>query len=496
MQTREGNILSFLGQMGRFQEEYLQQDLMNIRVLYYDQGYLDISVGDPIVELSRDRTRAFVAVSVDEGDAYTVSSVSVSGDLLESQEDTMDRLVVEPGETFRSSQHPHGHRPADAALPGPRIRLREREPLTDMNPEADEVGITYDVDRGELAYIGRIRVLGNDATRDRVIRREMAIREGDQYSRTLIRRSESWVQQLGFFESVQVREMAFELGSNRIDLEVEVGAPHTLSCRWGRLPRRRRASFCDRAGAGEQPSRSRSEPLTGMRCSARSGRCSRVGASSSRTLRPNVSPAGRVQPPAGLPRLRGDSPRRKRQLRLPPFRQHEYSAWPVVARGLPDPGCPREPLRGFDTADTDGVVRRAPSPMVSARPPRRPPRDHVRLLRGHRQRGRRRRLRVRQRVLQGAGLRARLHAHRRARVRRRGTNARTSSTRRALCRWLRAWVLKANFELGYVGSLNPRRACRASSASTPAGPRVCAGSSCSPSGQRSSRRSPATRTRC
>ena len=37
------------------------------------------------------------------------------------------------------------------------------------------------------------------------------------------------------------------------------------------------------------------------------------------------------------------------------------------------------------------------------------------------------------------------------------TNARTSSTRRALCRWLRAWVLKASFELGYVGSLNPRR---------------------------------------
>jgi outer membrane protein insertion porin family len=105
--------------------------------------------------------------------------------------------------------------------------------LTDIDPDADTIGVTYDLQRGEMAYIGRIRIVGNAATRDRVIRRELVIAEGDRYSLTAIDRSKAYLRQLGIFEEVTVRERPSPEGPNLIDLEIEVSERHTRSFQIG-----------------------------------------------------------------------------------------------------------------------------------------------------------------------------------------------------------------------------------------------------------------------
>jgi outer membrane protein insertion porin family len=233
MQTRPGNILSFLNSLGQFQESYLRDDLQRLRFMYYESGFLDVAVSDAVVELSRDRERVFVTVTIEEGDQYSVSAVGVSGDLLESQEEAMERISIAPGDIFRSSairedieattQHYQdlGYAYANANL------------LTDVDEENDLIALTYDLDRGPLTYVGRIMVVGNTSTRDRVLRRELTIEEGDLYSRTSIRLSESYVTQLGFFEEVTIRERPSSLGDDRIDLEIQVVERHTRSLQVG-----------------------------------------------------------------------------------------------------------------------------------------------------------------------------------------------------------------------------------------------------------------------
>ena len=233
LQTRPGTFLSFLTGTGKFDLELLQSDLQTIRLIYYESGYLDIDVDDPVVELSRDRESIFVTIPITEGPQYTVSSVSVSGDLLESQEETIERLSAEPGEVFRSSTIREdiealqryyqnlGYAYATVNLP------------TQQDTENETIAITYDVQRGELAYVGRIRFVGNGSTRDRVLRREMAIGEGDLYSHERIELSKAYLRRLGFFESVEVRERPSSLGATLIDLEVSVVERHTRSLQIG-----------------------------------------------------------------------------------------------------------------------------------------------------------------------------------------------------------------------------------------------------------------------
>ncbi len=233
MQTRPGNFLSFIAGTGKFDLANLESDLQTIRVLYYDNGYLDVAVSDPVVELSRDRESIFVTIPLTEGDQYTVSSVGVSGELLEAPAEAMERVELEAGQTFRSSavrediERMQNHY-KDLGYAFANVNL-----LTNLDPESDTIDITYDLERGELTYIGRIRFVGNASTRDRVLRREMAIEEGDLYSVTDLERSKLYIRQLGFFENVTIRERPSALGQNLIDLEVEIVERHTRSLQIG-----------------------------------------------------------------------------------------------------------------------------------------------------------------------------------------------------------------------------------------------------------------------
>ncbi|MCB9507563.1 MAG: outer membrane protein assembly factor BamA [Myxococcales bacterium] len=233
MQTRPGTLMSFLSGGAKFDMEKLSQDLQTLRVLYYDHGYIDVAVDDPVIEISRDRESIDVSIRVTEGEQYSVSSVSVSGDLLESQEDALARVQVEPGETFRSSRIREDIEATRAHYQDLGYAFANVDLLTSVHPESRTIDITYDLTRGDLVYIGRIRVVGNTSTRDRVVRRELAIEEGDLYSVTNINRSRQYLTQLGFFETVDFREVPSTLGENLIDLEIEVSERHTRSLQVG-----------------------------------------------------------------------------------------------------------------------------------------------------------------------------------------------------------------------------------------------------------------------
>lgn len=230
--TRPRGWFGFLGQMGNFQPEQLRLDAQRIAFYYYDFGFLDVEVGDPVVELGRDGQSIFVTIPIDEGDPYTVSSVSVSGDFLVSQEELMDMVRLDL-DTFVSSvvrsdieritsfYRDEGYCNANVNL------------LTNQDPDDQTIEVQYDIQQGEICYIGRIEFVGNTITRDLVMRREMRIEEGDQYDGTALRTSEARIRRLGHFENVTVREQPQARDTRIVDIEIEVSERPTRSLQIG-----------------------------------------------------------------------------------------------------------------------------------------------------------------------------------------------------------------------------------------------------------------------
>ena len=76
------------------------------------------------------------------------------------------------------------------------------------------------MEKGEKYKVNKISIFGNTRTRDKVIRREIKIKEQENYSGTKIKASKSFINRRGFFESVDIKEVPSKDKPNYLRFEV------------------------------------------------------------------------------------------------------------------------------------------------------------------------------------------------------------------------------------------------------------------------------------
>ena len=97
----------------------------------------------------------------------------------------------------------------------------EVRPRFERNYEEQTIDVTYVVEEGPRVYIDRINIVGNNRTREYVIRRELDLAEGDAFNRILLDASKRRLDNLDYFRSVN---LTTERGSapDRIIINIEV----------------------------------------------------------------------------------------------------------------------------------------------------------------------------------------------------------------------------------------------------------------------------------
>ncbi len=234
MATRTGGPFSVLTDSGKFNRELFDRDMTMVQALYWDQGYINVQVGTPRVELSVDRRYIFLSVPLVEGPRYKVGRINVvernaDGDkieLLGGRRRVRSMVQTERGAYFsrtsvmadvdRITRHYQ-----DAGYAYANVDLK-----TLTNEENRIVDLVLEVTRGPMVYFERIELQGNTKTRDRVARRQLVIYEGDKYSQTGIDVSKGRVTQLGFFESVEITTRPGS-SQDKVIVTVEVVEKHT-----------------------------------------------------------------------------------------------------------------------------------------------------------------------------------------------------------------------------------------------------------------------------
>jgi outer membrane protein insertion porin family len=204
MATREGSLLSLISSEGTYREELFQRDLIIIQASYYDRGFINVKVDTPLLALSPDKRFIHITIKVDEGDQYSIGALDFSGDLIVPRERLGAGMRAKVGQVFSRER-----------LSQDIIQLTDRyydegyayaniNPVTAIDAEKKLVNITFDIQKGRQVSIERIDIAGNTKTRDKVIRRELQVYEGELFSGTGLRRSKERVTALGFFETVEV----------------------------------------------------------------------------------------------------------------------------------------------------------------------------------------------------------------------------------------------------------------------------------------------------
>jgi outer membrane protein insertion porin family len=219
--TREGSLLSIVTSAGTYREDVFQRDLLLIQAHYWDRGYVQVKVGNPLVELSPDKQSMYITISVDEGPQYRLGKVDITGDLLESKEFFLSKVSVKTGEIFNRSKLSDDLQKLTDWYKDKGFAYVNASPATPVNEKTRTVDVVFEIQKGDLVTFDRINIRGNTKTRDKVIRRELRIIEGEPYSQSALDYSKRRVTALGFFEKVDVSTKR-GAGDDKMDVNVEV----------------------------------------------------------------------------------------------------------------------------------------------------------------------------------------------------------------------------------------------------------------------------------
>ncbi len=221
IETRQRWFLSWLTRRGTFQEEILQNDLEIIADQYYNRGYIQVRVLQPEIIFSDDMRSLEIVIEIDEGRQFNVGRIDFRGDLVEDIEELESRVRFQSGEVFSRQRLRQSVLALNDFYADMGFAYVNVAPLTRVEEERREVDVVFDIEQGVEVFIDRIRIRGNTKTRDKVVRRELRLVEGDLYRATALKESRRRVFNLGFFEEVNIAS-AMGADESLMDLEIEV----------------------------------------------------------------------------------------------------------------------------------------------------------------------------------------------------------------------------------------------------------------------------------
>ena len=211
---------AFLSSRDKYSRERLSADLERLRAFYHDRGYANFQIESTQVTITPDRQRIHITVNLDEGIRYTVGDIALAGDLVFPEATLRELLAIESGETYNQ-------RGITRTVEALREKLGERgyafariNPLPERRDEDKAVDLTFFIDPAERVYVRRIRISGNETTRDDVIRTELRQYEGTWLSTADLRDSESRLGRMGFFGDVSIDTPRVPGTSDQVDVEV------------------------------------------------------------------------------------------------------------------------------------------------------------------------------------------------------------------------------------------------------------------------------------
>jgi outer membrane protein insertion porin family len=217
LETKEREFFGLLEE-GVYKPDAFERDLDRVARYYRSQGFLDARVYKLKESFSLDGTQVTLTVGVDEGPRYTVRRVAVEGTRVIDGDRILTAIPLRAGRPFlgddlrvsiEAIRHLYGQRAYVHAAVDVDVRYDLARHLLD---------VTLRVVEGPKVRIEQIKIVGNEKTREKVIRRELTFYPGEFFDADEVQASIGRLGRLRFFQDVRID---FEPGS-------EPGSEHVI----------------------------------------------------------------------------------------------------------------------------------------------------------------------------------------------------------------------------------------------------------------------------
>ncbi len=203
--SRESRWWRFLSTSDEYDPERLNFDKELLRRFYLKNGYIDFKVVDAKSELAPDRSGFFLTFTINEGDRYRVGKITINSHIrrLEGEQLRPD-LQLDQGDWYDGDAVGRTVDAMELDVHNRGYAFVEVKPNIVRRPGEHVVDLVFEVGEGPRVYVERIDINGNTRTKDKVIRREFRLAEGDAFNAEAVRRSRQRLQDLNYFNNVTI----------------------------------------------------------------------------------------------------------------------------------------------------------------------------------------------------------------------------------------------------------------------------------------------------
>lgn len=227
--TRKHWMFSWLTDSGKFNEDDFQKDLDLLRNFYEDHGFARVEIGEPKVtkfdkQVSKRKIvkKIDILIPINEGNRYRIGNIEIKGNKIfnipqimrvitkiDIVEGTPTSLFKLPEPKFKQGES-YSHKALQDAIKNLYQLYGTKGyifvniiPVPKYMDETKTIDFVINIHEGKQAFINSIEFKGNQRTRDKVLRRELRIYEGEVFNSSRLRYSLSRLDYLGYIENVK-----------------------------------------------------------------------------------------------------------------------------------------------------------------------------------------------------------------------------------------------------------------------------------------------------
>jgi outer membrane protein insertion porin family len=210
---------------GKFDQEAFQEDKDRMIETMHNLGYRDARVLGDSIWVDPESGNLKVQIELYEGACYSFGEVSWEGNTVFSNEELQRRLSFRPGDVYSRKKFEQSLQEGLSDLYYNRGYI-QAQIMPVEEPRGDSIiDIHFRIVENNVFSVRRVEFMGNDKTKEKVMRREMHLHPGDTFDVAKLRRSIRELTILNYFETVNPQvDIASQ---DQVDLTMEVREKNT-----------------------------------------------------------------------------------------------------------------------------------------------------------------------------------------------------------------------------------------------------------------------------
>ena len=222
MATKQTGLTKIFSSGTSYDPDRMSYDQQKLRQFYLTGGYADFRVVSAVAELTPDRKDFIITSVVEEGSRYKFGDVDLESEIRDIKADSFKHLLpMKKGDWYNAKQVEDT---VDSITEATGLFGFTPDVRPDFTRDKDDLtmGVVFKINQAPRVYVERIDINGNTHTKDKVVRREFRLAEGDAFNSFKVKRSRDRIQSLGFFQDKLEIEQKPGSAPDRVILEANV----------------------------------------------------------------------------------------------------------------------------------------------------------------------------------------------------------------------------------------------------------------------------------